>query len=105
MTRTVVIVESRLEIALPMAALLEASGFRIVGLIVERAAALAIAEGERPDYSARIADLPLTDQRAKTCAALLWELGIPTLRMQLHILQKGSASPAGNGAGLLPRQG
>lgn len=59
MTRNVVIIEDRLEVALPMATLLEARGFSIVGLIVEQAAALAVAEGEGADFSARVANLPL----------------------------------------------
>lgn len=80
-TRNVVLIESQLEIALPMAALLEARGFNIVGLIVERDAAFAVAEGEEADFSARIANISLTDERSTTCTALLYELGLPTLRI------------------------
>lgn len=104
MTRNVVIIEDRLEVALPMAALLEARGFSIVGLIVERAAALAVAEGEGADFSARVANLPLNDQRSRTCVALLSELGIPTLQMRGPVPQTYHVTRASGVVSSLSRQ-
>lgn len=104
MTRNVVIIEDRLEVALPMATLLEARGFSIVGLIVEQAAALAVAEGEAPDFSARLANLPVSDQRSRTCEALLSELGIPTLHIHGPVSQTVSATRTKGIVISMPRQ-
>lgn len=75
------ILESDLPLLLSWSSFLERRGVQIIGTATDTLQALAIAEGESPDFALLAADLPGTDTRMQAALALSETMKLPVLSL------------------------
>lgn len=75
------ILESDLSLLISWSSFLERRGVQIIGTATDSLQALAIAEGESPDFALLAPDLPGTDIRMQTALALSEGMNLPVLSL------------------------